>query len=81
QPRPSAQLNVDGLFRASIVNARRLNPPSNLGWEITVEPSGNGTVVIVLPPTTDCAATGAICTDDGRKLSNRLEVSVPGPDE
>ena len=63
----------------SIVNARRLNPPSNVGWEITVEPSGNGAVTIVLPVTTDCAATGAICTDDGRKLSNRLDFTVSGP--
>ena len=63
----------------SIQNARRLNPPSNLGWEITVQPSGNGTVTVVLPPTTDCEATGAVCTGDGRKLSNRVEFTVSGP--
>ena len=27
----------------------------------------------------DCAAEGAICTGDGRKLSNRLEFTVSGP--
>ena len=31
------------------------------------------------PPTTDCDADGALCAGDGRKLSNRLEITVPGP--
>ena len=61
-----------------VVNARRLSPPSNVGWEITVEPDGNGAVTIVLSATTDCSETGAICTDDGRPLSNRLETIVSG---
>ena len=62
-----------------VVKARRLNPPSSVGWEITVRPSGDGTVTIVLPATTDCNAQGAVCTEDRRKLSNRLELSVSGP--
>ena len=32
------------------------------------------------PPTTDCEAEGALCAGDGRKLSNRLEITVPGPE-
>jgi len=63
----------------SVQNARRLTRGSNLGWEITVEPSGDGTVTVELPITTDCAATGAICANDGRKLSNRLDFTVSGP--
>ena len=31
------------------------------------------------PVTTDCDADGAVCTGDGRKLSNRLELTVSGP--
>ena len=62
-----------------VTKARRLNPPSNVGWEITVQPSGDGTVTIVLPTTTDCNATGAICTDDERKLSNSTPASIAGP--
>ena len=31
------------------------------------------------PPTTDCEVEGALCAGDGRKLSNRLEITVPGP--
>ena len=63
----------------SIQNARRLTQGSNLGWEITVGPSSTASVTIVLPVTTDCEAEGALCTDDGRKLSKRVEVRVPGP--
>ena len=62
-----------------VVNARRLAPGENIRWEISVTPDGNGAVTIVLPPTTDCEATGAICARDGRMLSNRLQISVPGP--
>ncbi len=60
-----------------VVKARRLAPGDNVRWEITVEPGGNGAVTIVLPPTTDCEATGAVCTQDGRKLSGRLQVTIP----
>ena len=60
--------------------ARRLQPPSNLGWRITIEPdTTNAAVSIVLPPTTDCDAVGAVCTEDGRPLSNELTAIVPGP--
>ena len=63
----------------SVTGARRLDPPGNMRWEITVTPDSNGVVTIVLPVTEDCEADGAVCTDDGRMLSNRLEVTVPGP--
>ena len=62
-----------------VVKAGRLEQGSNVGWEITVEPDGDGTVTIVLPVTTDCDATGAICTSDGRVLSNSSTITVPGP--
>ena len=32
------------------------------------------------PATTDCDADGALCAGDGRKLSNRLEITVPVPE-
>ena len=70
--------NVSG---GTVQKAQRLQkePESNIGWRITVRPDGNGDVTVVLPVTTDCSAAGAICTGDGRKLSNRLEFTVPGP--
>ena len=62
-----------------VAKARRLERGKNVRWEITVSPDGDETVTIVLPITTDCTAQGAICTGDGRMLSNRLEVTVSGP--
>ncbi len=62
-----------------VLRARRLEPGKNVRWEITVRPDSNGAVTIVLPATEDCAADGAICTGDGRMLSERVELTVSGP--
>ena len=62
-----------------VVKARRLEKGKNLGWEITVQPSGNADVTVALPATTDCSSQGAICTGDGRMLSNELTFTVNGP--
>ena len=62
-----------------VVKARRLEKGKNVRWEVHVTPSGDGPVTIVLPVTTDCTAPGAICTQDRRPLSNRLEITVPRP--
>ena len=63
----------------SVKAAGRTNRPSNISWRITIQPDGDGDVTIVLPVTTDCEAAGAVCTDDGRKLSTDLSMTVPGP--
>ncbi len=68
--------NVTG---GSVERAQRTDKPSNISWLITVKPHGTGDVTIELPATTDCDAQGAICTADGRKMSNRLEFTVSGP--
>ena len=62
-----------------VTKVKRQVKGSNIGWTITVEPDSNAAVRIVLPATTDCAAEGAICTDDGRKLSNSLDFTVTSP--
>ena len=59
--------------------AQRTKQGSNLHWNITVQPDSSDPVTIALPATSDCAAEGAICTSDGRKLSNSVEFTVPGP--
>ena len=59
--------------------AQRMDKPSNIPWRIAVQPDGNGDVTVALPATTDCNAQGAICTGDGRKLSNSLSFTVNGP--
>ena len=68
--------NVTG---GSVERAQRTDKPSNIPWRITVKPHGAGDVTIELPATTDCGATGAICTQGGRKLSNSLSFTVSGP--
>ena len=40
-------------------------------------PSRYRTLRVVLPQTTDCGATDAICTDDDAMLSNRVKARVP----
>ena len=62
-----------------VLKAQRMDKPSNIRWLITVGPDVNGDVTVVLPVTEDCAAQGAICTEDGRPLSNRLQMTVTGP--
>ncbi len=63
----------------TVKKAQRLEQGSDVGWRITVRPDGNGQVAVVLPETTDCDDQGAICTEDGRMLSHRLELTVGGP--
>ena len=69
-------LNVTG---GSVEKAQRTGKPSNIPWRIEIKPQGAGDVTIELPATTDCDAGGAICTGDGRKLSNPLSFTVTGP--
>ena len=63
----------------TVTNAERITKGSNLRWLITVRPDGDGQVAITLPVTEDCTALGAVCTGDGRRLCNRLELTVGGP--
>ena len=63
----------------AVVNARRQSPPSNRSWYIRVEPTSDAGVELVLPAGRACDVTGAICTADGRRLSNRLDLTVAGP--
>ena len=64
---------------ATIASASRITQGSNQGWNVEVNPTGNGSVTITLPETTDCNASGAICTDDERKLSHATSEIVAGP--
>ena len=71
-----AALTVTG---GTVKKARRVAPPSNEQWTITIKPDGHGAVSVRLPATSDCDATGAICTADGRKLSGGVAVRIAGP--
>ena len=81
---------VDGSYRdmrdhvlqiseGTVTNTRRLEPPSDRSWEYTVRPNADTDMTIVLPVTSDCAAVGAVCTEDGKRLSNGLTATVSGP--
>ena len=48
-------------------------------WALTVKPSSHGPVTVALPATADCAAAGAVCTADGRRLGSALTQTVQGP--
>ena len=62
-----------------VTHVRRLEPGKNVRWEITVSPGYSAALAIALNTTTDCSAQRAICTEEGRKLSGRLQLAVPGP--
>ena len=63
----------------TVGKANRITQGSNIRWRITVRPDGDSQVTVTLPETTDCDAEGAICTGDGRMLSNELVLTVNGP--
>ena len=69
---------VDG---GTVTRARRVHQGSNELWRIHVQQDSDAAVTVVLPATVDCDAVGAICTEDGRPLSNRIELTVAGPEE
>ena len=71
----------DASFRVTggdVTRARRVDKRRDL-WKITIEPNSDGAVTVRLPETTDCGASGAICTGDGRPLSHSLSATVAGP--
>ena len=71
-----AAFSVSG---GAVRKAEREQQGSNVAWEITVEPVSAGAVTIGLPETTDCDASGAICTADERALSHSLSATIAGP--
>ena len=67
-----------------VISASPTDPDSetpHMRWTITVRPSGNTDVTVLLPPTTDCEDQGAVCTSLGKMLINRTAITVPGPDQ
>ena len=74
-------LRDDGAFEVAggtVTRARRVDGRDDLR-EIHIKPGGQGAVTVTLPPTTDCRARGAVCMDDGRKLSAGDTATVAGP--
>ena len=61
-----------------VTQAKRVDGRRDL-WEITVRPRSDGDVVLTLAPGTACGETGAVCTANGRALSNTISTTVLGP--
>ena len=63
---------------ATVTGARRVDRRSDL-WEITLRIDSTGDITITLPAERACDTTGAVCTDDGRRLSNHPTATIPPP--
>ena len=61
-----------------VIIAKRVSQRSDL-WNISILPDGTGHVTIFLPVAKNCSDRGAICAYGGKRLANRLELTVPGP--
>ena len=72
--------DVFSVTGGDVTKANRTQQGSNQGWTVRVKPDGTGAVTITLPATTDCDATGAICTYEGVKLSGSTSATIAGPE-
>ena len=50
-------------------------------WEFEIEPDSDGDVTVSFEAGRPCDEEGAICTADGRSLSEDISTTVEGPDE
>ena len=69
--------NAASAAGGSVTGARRV---SGRLWEVTLQPSSDAAVVVSLSPGSSCSASGALCTEEGARLSHSLSHAVPGPD-
>ena len=60
-------------------SAGRVNRRRDL-WELTVEPDSLADVTVTLAAGAACDSPAAVCTKDGRALSNTISTTVAGPD-
>ena len=63
------------MSNGTIVESRRVDGRNDL-WEIEVQPRTHADVVVTLPSTVDCADLGAVCTNNGKRFSSRLQITV-----
>ena len=61
----------------TVTAVRQVNGRSDL-WEITVDQSGTPPVTVRLASSSACDQPGAVCTSDGRALSNAPSATVRG---
>ena len=71
--------HVLDITNGEVSAVKRATTGSNQHWKITLEPDGDEDVTVTLPPTTDCSAQGAVCTEKGKMLSNAASRTIAGP--
>ena len=76
----SATLRNEALraTNATVIRTKRVVKGDNRRWTVTVRPDSGADVTVSLPATADCATAGALCTPDGRPLSNAVTATVAG---
>ena len=62
----------------SVTGAWRVDSRNDL-WGIRMQPDSDADVEIALPANRACDTQGAVCTADEKVLSNRPEMTIPGP--
>ena len=73
--RIAQSLALSGATRGDV---RRVDGRRDL-YRFQVRPSGNGAVTVSLASTGACGSATAVCTSDGRALSNVPEATIQGP--
>ncbi len=71
----------DGAETRSIGNRDAGRQDREVVWEIEIEPDSDGDVTVSLDAGRPCDEEGAICTADGRTLSEGISTTVEGPEE
>ena len=70
---------TNGRVRGGGRGAKRVARNQIQRWTITVRARSSEPVTVSLAATSDCTAAAAICTPDGRPLSNSVSATVEGP--
>ncbi len=70
---------VPASFRVRAGQARKVERIEAGLWRVKVKPDAWRDVTVTLAPPAGCTDEGAVCTGDGRALSNTSSVTVGGP--
>ena len=74
--------NAPGAAAAAPATTRSVGgQDAEVVWELEIEPDSDADVTVSLEAWRPCDETGAICTADGRVLSQGISTTVRGPDE
>ena len=75
---PTLQNKAVTVVGGRMLAVKRVDDRSDL-WSVTVAPKSAAPVTLRVGAPAACADAGAVCTTDGRALSNSPSVTIPGP--